>query len=115
MLREQYKDMIPAMIEKDFGPDAAQLGNQIRMSPYEQVSMGIRQMEQGIRSQAEQMSSPEAKEYLKNNTAAAEQLEELQVRSESLGRVVAFFDYLEASDNQPEPAMNAIPNANPHK
>ena len=31
VLREQYKDMIPAMIEKDFGPDAAQLGQQIRM------------------------------------------------------------------------------------
>ena len=101
-LREQYKDMIPAMLEKDFGPDAAQLGMQIRMSPYEQVSQGIRQMEGGIRQQVEQMSSPEAKEYLKNNAAAAQQLEELQVRSKALGNVVAFFDYLEATDNQPD-------------
>ncbi|MDE5807183.1 MAG: succinate dehydrogenase cytochrome b subunit [Muribaculaceae bacterium] len=115
-LREQYKDMIPAMIEKDFGPDAAQLGMQIRMSPYEQVSQGIRQMEAGIRQQAEQMSSPEAKEYIKNNPAAAEQLEELQVRSEALGNVVAFFDYLEATDNQPVPAeMNVTPNSNQPK
>ena len=106
VLREQYKDMIPAMIEKDFGPDAAQLGQQIRMSSYDQVSQGIRQMEAGMRQQAEQMAAPEAQEYLKNNPAAAEQFKEVQERAKGLTRVVAFFDYLEAGDNQPE--MNVI-------
>lgn len=111
-LREQYKDMIPAMIEKDFGPDAAQLGMQIRMSSYDMVSQGIRQMEGGIRQQIEQMSSPEAKEYLKNNAGAAEQLKDLQKRSESLGNVVALFDLLESADNKPdasqEPSVRVI-------
>ncbi|MDE6716747.1 MAG: succinate dehydrogenase cytochrome b subunit [Muribaculaceae bacterium] len=112
-LREQYKDMIPAMIEKDFGPDAAQLGQQIKLSSYDQVSKGIRQMESGIRQQMEQMKSPEAQQYLKNNPAMAEQLEEMEQQSESLGRVVALFDYLEASDNAP--AVNEIPNVNQPK
>ena len=111
-LREQYKDMIPAMIEKDFGPDAAQLGMQIRMSSYDMVSQGIRQMEGGIRQQIEQMSSPEAKEYLKSNAGAAEQLKDLQKRSESLGNVVALFDLLESADNKPdasqEPSVRVI-------
>ena len=111
-LREQYKDMIPAMIEKDFGPDAAQLGMQIRMSSYDMVSQGIRQMEGGIRQQIEQMSSPEAKEYLKNNAGAAEQLKDLQKRSENLGNVVALFDLLESADNKPdasqEPSVRVI-------
>ena len=111
-LREQYKDMIPAMIEKDFGPDAAQLGMQIRMSSYDMVSQGIRQMEGGIRQQIEQMSSPQAKEYLKNNAGAAEQLKDLQKRSESLGNVVALFDLLESADNKPdasqEPSVRVI-------
>ena len=114
-LREQYKDMMPAMIEKDFGPDAAQLGMQIRMSPYEQVSRGIRQMESGLRQQIETMSSPEAKEMIKNNPAAAEQLETYTKQGEALGRIVALFDYLESADNVPEADVNVIPNANQPK
>ena len=64
------------------------------------------------RQQIEQMSSPEAKEYLKNNAGAAEQLKDLQKRSESLGNVVALFDLLESADNKPdasqEPSVRVI-------
>jgi len=101
-LREQYKDMIPAMIEKDFGPDAAQLSLQIKMSPYDQVSQGIRQMENGMKQQLEQMNSPEAKTFMQGNPEGAEQMKEMEKRSAALGRVVEFFDYLEASKNVPD-------------
>ena len=100
ILREQYKDMMPAMVEKDFGPDAAQLGMQIRMSPYEQVSGGIRQMAGGISQQVEMMQ--QATEEQKNNPAFQEQFEEMSKKSEALGRVVALLDYLESADNAPE-------------
>ncbi|MDE7466177.1 MAG: succinate dehydrogenase cytochrome b subunit [Muribaculaceae bacterium] len=101
-LREQYKDMIPAMLEKDFGPDAAQIGLQIRMSPYEQVSGGLRQMEQGTRAQAEQAkNSPEFEAMVKNNPEMAKQIESMAQRAEALGRAVALLDYLEMKDNQP--------------
>ncbi|MDE6340624.1 MAG: succinate dehydrogenase cytochrome b subunit [Muribaculaceae bacterium] len=101
-LREQYKDMIWPMIEDDFGPDMAQLGMQISMSPYSQVSMGLRQMESQQGQQVEQLSTPEGKEYVKNNPQMQAQFETVQKQHEALKNVVLFLDYLEASDNKPE-------------
>lgn len=101
-LREQYKDMVWPMIEKDFGPDMAQLGMQIEMSPYSQVSMGLRQMEQQQRQQIEQLNTPEGKEYVKNNPQMAENMDKLQKQLNGLERAVKFFDYLEQDDQKPE-------------
>ena len=101
-LREQYKDMVWPMMEKDFGPDMAQLGMQIKMSPYSQVSMGRRQMEQQQAQQIEQLSTPEGKDYVKNNPQMQTQLENMTKQHKSLENVVKFFDYLEQADNKPE-------------
>lgn len=101
-LREQYKDMIWPMMADDFGPEGSQLGMQIEMSPYSQVAMGLRQMEQQQRQQIEQLSTPEGKEYVKNNPQMAENMENMQKQHKALERAVGFFDYLEKNDNKPE-------------
>ena len=43
-LRDQYKSMLAPMYERDFGPAAAQMGMQIEMTPYDQMSTQFRQM-----------------------------------------------------------------------
>lgn len=91
-LREQYKDMIVPMLEEDFGPDADQLGAQIEMSPYGQVSMGLRQMHSQMANQLEQVNTPEGKEMVKGNPEMASQIEELQKRTDALENVVKLFD-----------------------
>ena len=113
-LREQYKDMIVPMLEKDFGPDAAQLGQQIMMSPYENVSMGLRQMTGGMEQQLEQMNSPEGKKYLESNPDAAEQVKELDKRVKVLKNCVKLFDYLESADNQPNNMLPPSAGKNPY-
>ena len=100
-LREQYKDMIVPMIEDDFGPDAAQLGQQIKMSPYGNVSMGLRQMAGQMNSQVEQLNSPEGQNMLKERPEMAEQVEQLKKQAAALEKAVKLFDYLEAGDNEP--------------
>lgn len=108
-LREQYKDMIVPMIEKDFGPDAAQLGRQIKMTPYGNVSMGIRQMAGGMQQQLEQIDSEEGKKMLKENPQMAEQIDQLRKQHKALENAVKLFDYLESADNKPE--INLPPSA----
>ena len=80
----------------------AQLGMQIKMSPYSRVSMGLRQMEQQQAQQIEQLSTPEGKDYVKNNPQMQTQLENMTKQHKSLENVVKFFDYLEQADNKPE-------------
>lgn len=113
-LREQYKDMVVPMLEKDFGPDADQLGAQIEMSPYGQVSMGLRQMHSQMANQLEQVNTPEGKEMIKGNPEMASQVEELQKRTDALENVVKFFDYLESADNKPENLMPASAGNQPY-
>lgn len=108
-LREQYKDMIVPMIEKDFGPDAAQLGQQIKMTPYGNVSMGIRQMAGGMQQQLEQIDSEEGKKMLKENPQMAEQIDQIRKQHKALENAVKLFDYLESADNKPE--INLPPSA----
>ena len=113
-LREQYKDMIVPMLEEDFGPDADQLGAQIEMSPYGQVSMGLRQMHSQMANQLEQVNTPEGKEMVKGNPEMASQIEELQKRTDALENVVNLFDYLESADNKPENLMPASAGNQPY-
>ncbi len=107
-LRDQYKDMIVPMIEKDFGPDAAQLSFQIKMSSYDNVSQGLRQMDSQFQQQLDQLSSPEAQEYIKSNPDMAKQKDELEQRVKILNNAVKLFDYLEAADNKPANTMPAM-------
>lgn len=101
-LRDQYKNMVWPMMEKDFGPDMAQLGMQIKMSPYNQVSMGLRQMEEQQRQQLDQLNTPEGKEYVKNNPQMVQEVEKMTKQVNALGNAVRFFEYLESADNKPE-------------
>ena len=101
-LREQYKDMIWPMIEDDFGPDMAQMGQQISVLPYSQVSMGLRQMEAQQGQQLEQLTTPEGKAYVQSNPQMKENFANMEKQHNALQNVVKFFDYLEASDNKPE-------------
>lgn len=105
-LREQYKDMIIPMIEKDFGPDGAQMADQIKVMPYGNVSMGMRQMEAQTKQNLDQLNTPEGKEYLKANPEIQEQVEILKDRHKVLQNAVKLFDYLESADNKP---ANQIP------
>lgn len=106
-LRSQYKDMLVPMIEKDFGPDAAQLSMNIKLSPYENVSMGLRQMSQQMSQQVEQLKSPEGQQYMQSNPDAKDQLEKLEKQQKCVENAVKLFDYLESADNKP--ATNMMP------
>lgn len=107
-LREQYKEMIAPIVAEDFGPEGAGLAEQIAMSPYNQVSMGLRQMEGQMASQLEQMNSEEGKKYIASNPQLKEQLDKLKTQHEAIERCVKLFDYLEANDNKPEDQLNMM-------
>lgn len=96
-LRDQYKEMLVPMIEKDFGPDAAQIGQAVTMMPYEQISQVSRQQLQQLDMQKQAMSNPEAKAYFEGNPGAKEQLEK---QYEVFKNMVALFDYLESADSE---------------
>ena len=111
-LREQYKAMVPAMVEKDFGPDAAQVEQMMVNMPYEQASQQFRQIHDGMSQQMEQIqASPNYQNDIKTNPAMAEQMTKMKQQMEGLTKIVAFFDYLEAYDNKPvDPNAMMIPN-----
>jgi hypothetical protein len=75
---------------------------QIKMSPYDQVSMGLRQMSAGIQQQMEQLNTPEGKAYVASNPQVKEQADKMVEQKAALDNVVALFDYLENADNKPE-------------
>lgn len=87
-LRQQYKEMLVPMFEKDFGPDAAQT---IKAAPYDQV-------EQMMRGTLQQMENPEAQAYFQNDP-------EFPARYQTVKNTVALLDYLNV-----EPAAETVPN-----
>lgn len=97
-LREQYKEMLVPMFEKDFGPDAAQA---ISVAPYDQV----RQMVSGT---LQQMNDPQAQQYLSQDP-------EFPKRKAVLESANALFEYLDVE--VPAPAMpdaQQYPNQQPN-
>lgn len=99
VLREQYKEMIIPMFEKDFGPDAARA---ISAAPYDQM----KQMVQGTLSQ---MEAPEAQSYFQNDP-------EFPARLETLKHAAALLEYLDvdqAPDVLDAPAEAPAQQANP--
>ncbi len=101
--------MIWPVMEKDFGPDAAQLGMQISLTPYNQVSEGLRNMDQQQKRQLEYMDSEEGKANLKGNVQLAEQLETIKKQQNALQNVVKFLDFIEMDDNKPEFQLPGTP------
>ncbi|MDE6444809.1 MAG: succinate dehydrogenase cytochrome b subunit [Muribaculaceae bacterium] len=72
VLRQQYKEMLIPMFEKDFGPDAA---NAITAAPFDQ-------MKQMVKGTLAQMESPEAKAYFQNEPGFEGKLETLRAASD---------------------------------
>lgn len=108
-LREQYKGLIADELANNFGAEGEQLASQIDMLPFEQVSMGLRQMDTQMSQQWEQMNSEQGKLYLQNNPDGAEQLKEVEQRVTVLNNVVKFLDYLEGDQNKPEMNLPGAP------
>jgi len=107
-LRAQYKEMLAPMIEKDFGPEGAQVSQAVSMMPYDQISSIARQQLSQIEMQMQSMNSPEAKAYFQNNPEAKEQAEK---QYEVFKRMVALFDYLEGNSQKTEnqnPVMQPV-------
>ena len=94
VLRQQYKEMLVPMFEKDFGPDAAKA---ITAAPFDQM----KQMVKGTLSQFE---SPEAQSYYQNDP-------EYPSRVETLKNAAALIDYLDV-DVEEEAAPEIIQPAN---
>ena len=94
VLRQQYKEMLVPMFEKDFGPDAAKA---ITAAPFDQM----KQMVKGTLSQFE---SPEAQSYYQNDP-------EYPSRVETLKNAAALIDYLDV-DAEEEAAPEIIQPAN---
>ena len=108
VLRTQYLSMIADQLENDFGSDGVQFAEQVRNSPYEQVNIGLRQMEQQISQQLEfYKTNPEAQAALKNQPGAEEQLKDFEKRQAGLKRAVAVFDYL-STDAEKEQAQKPM-------
>lgn len=105
-LRDQYKEIIAPVIEKEFGAGAAQF---VTSSPYETVSGQLRQVETQIKMQLEQSNTPEGKKMLEMNPQMGEQLKSMEKQQKALESALKLFDYLESADNKPEetpmPAM----------
>lgn len=93
-LRQQYKEMLVPMFEKDFGPDAA---NAISAAPFDQ-------MKQMIKGTLSQMEAPEAKSYFANDP-------QFPARLETVKHAAALIDYLdvEAPEAAELPAENPQP------
>ncbi|MDE6754412.1 MAG: succinate dehydrogenase cytochrome b subunit [Muribaculaceae bacterium] len=81
VLRQQYKEMIVPMFEKDFGPDAAMA---ISAAPFDQV----KQMVKGALSQ---MDNPAARGYMQNEPNIDEKIETLKATE-------ALLDYLDVEE-----------------
>ena len=89
-LRDQYKEMLVPMYEKDFGPDAAQT---IASWPYETFSMQMHQM-------GEQFSN---EQFV---AAMAQQNPDFEKQAELVNRTVALLDILE--EGQPKEVNNPM-------
>lgn len=88
-LREQYKEMLAPMMEKEYGKEIVLF---LEMTPYEQASMRLRSEYQSLKSQLE---SPMAKDQLKQDPQLAEQIEK---RLKALECADAMFSYIEKND-----------------
>ena len=107
-LRDQYKSMLAPMYERDFGPDAAQIGMQINLMPYDQLKNVLQQQVMQT-----QMNFPTDEQFelqiaglpLEQQAEARKQREEQKRFNEAFSKMNAFFNYLEGTPEQPEPMI----------
>ncbi len=107
-LREQYKEMLVPMIEKEFGADGTQIAQSFKMMPYDQISPLVKQQAEQIESQ---LKNPEAMEYFNSTPQGKEQLEQMRKLGKGFKHMAEFFDYLE--ENDPAPEIPGIPGMQP--
>ncbi|MFG6426196.1 hypothetical protein EEL33_14125 [Muribaculaceae bacterium Isolate-037 (Harlan)] len=97
-LRQQYKEMLVPMFEKDFGPDAA---SAITAAPFDQ-------MKQMIKGTLSQMEAPEAQSYFANDP-------QFPSRLETIKAAAALIDYLDVDVEEAavESATETTPQTEP--
>lgn len=106
-LRDQYKEMLVPMIEKDFGPDAIQVTQAFKMMPFEQLSPAVKQQSEQMK---QQLNDPQAKAYFESQPGGKEQFEKMQKQAEMWNKMAGFFNYLEEGDEASANVMPAQPN-----
>lgn len=114
-LRAQYKSMLAPMYERDFGPDAAQIGMQINLMPYDQlqqvIQQSVAQFESSFPSD-EQFEMQIATLPLETQAEARKQRDQQKRLNEAFTKMNEFFNYLDgmsSSPQQPEPnIMNGV-------
>ncbi|MDE6423865.1 MAG: succinate dehydrogenase cytochrome b subunit [Muribaculaceae bacterium] len=106
-LRAQYVEMVGEMCMKDFGPDAAQLVNQISSMPYSVVA---EQIPQAVQQMNAQLENPSFTAQMESNPDMKKQFE-TQLKMFSSYKVL--FDYL--NGNVVEEVIEEVaPEANPN-
>lgn len=104
-LREQYKEMLVPMIEKDFGPDAMQISQAFEMMPYEQLSPAVKNQADQLKRQ---LDDPQFKAYIETQPEGKEQFKKLNEQYQMWTKIKGLFDYLEEGDPQ-QPAQPMQP------
>ena len=105
-LRAQYVEMVGEMCMKDFGPDAAQLVNQISSMPYSVVA---EQIPQAVQQMNAQLENPGFAAQMESNPDMKKQFE-TQLKMFSSYKVL--FDYLNGT--VVEEVEEVAPEANPN-
>lgn len=114
-LRNQYKEMIVPMYEKDFGPDADQMATSFKMMPYEQLSQAVHQQAMQMAGLPKSINDPEFQERLKQipdegmRKMQEEQMQRQIDQAAVWTSINEFFNYLEEGQQAPvQPAMSPM-------
>ena len=102
-LRMQYLEMVGEMCMKDFGPDAAQIINQINSMPYDVVSQ---QIPQAVEQMNAQKNMPGFTQQMESNPEMKKQFESQLKLFESYK---VLFDYLDSAKKTEEAPAEANP------
>ncbi|MCH5232738.1 MAG: succinate dehydrogenase cytochrome b subunit [Muribaculaceae bacterium] len=117
VLREQYKEMIMPEFEKDFGPDAAQMGvPNISVLSFDDFSTLVDYLEQSYESLPESLDDPRIQMNLASLQTDEQKenfLKAVSSRIEAKKRLKltkGLLNYLNGNEGDEAPAFDAIPN-----
>ena len=112
VLREQYKDMLVPMFEKDFGPDAAQLGiPNVGSLSYDDFGLLVDNFHQALQQLPESLDDPRVQLQLNTMPSAAQREQFLKALNRQiegkkhLASTKALLDYLNGNEAPAEPVM----------
>ena len=88
-LRDQYKEMVAAEFERDYGPDAAQMAQGIKQTPFDQLIMMKDQL---------LLQAPTAEEFVATNPQIQAMLQQIPNPEEREVRVNGIIRLLKAQD-----------------